>query len=69
MTHHEYLTYGARMTAKRGTDLPHARLNPAAVREIRENTKGLTAKQWAAKYGVHQRTIDKVRDYRSWVHV
>lgn len=69
MTRHEYRNGGALQSARRGTDLPHARLTPAVVREIRANRHGLTAKQWAAKLGVHIRTIDKVRDYKTWIHV
>ncbi len=56
-------------TAKRGTDLPHAKLTEDKVRAIRQNRHGWTAKQWAESLGLHQRTIDKVRDLRSWVHV
>lgn len=55
--------------AKRGTDLPHAKLTDDKVRAIRQNRHGWTAKQWAESLGLHQRTIDKVRDFRSWVHV
>ena len=69
MTRDEYLTGGSYMVAKRGNDLPQAKLNPEIVREIRLNKKGETAAQWAASLGVHQRTIDKVRDRRSWAHV
>lgn len=58
-----------RELAVRGEQLPQAKLNESIVRQIRENRRGLTAKQWAKQLGVHQRTIDKVRDYRSWRHV
>lgn len=63
-----YQLWGARATAKRGNQLPHARLTPEAVREIRENRQGLTAAQLAAQYGVHHRTIEKVRAYETWSH-
>lgn len=69
MTRFEYQQFGAMTIAKRGSDLPHAKLDEAKVRAIRENRHGLTAKQWAALLGVHQRTIDKVRDRRSWTHI
>lgn len=69
MTRHEYQLYGAKATALRGNDLPHAKLNPDLVRAIRINRNGWTAKQWADKLGLHVRTIDKVRDRRSWEHV
>lgn len=69
MTRHEYRQYGALMTARRGTDLPHARLDEDKVRAIRANRHGWTAWQWAQNLGVHVRTIDKVRDRRSWAHV
>jgi predicted DNA-binding protein (UPF0251 family) len=68
MTRDEYLSR-AHEFAPRGERLPHARLNAETVRAIRTNRRGLTARQWAEKLGVHQRTIDKVRDYRSWRHV
>lgn len=58
-----------RELAARGEQLPQAKLNEILVRQIRENRLGLTARQWAEQLGVHQRTIDKVRDYRSWRHV
>lgn len=69
MTRREYVNGGARLVCKRGTDLPHARLDPDKVRAIRANAEGWTSKQWAAHYGVHQRTIEAVRGYRNWVHV
>ena len=58
-----------RYNVKRGNDLPHAVLNPEIVRAIRKNVRGETAKQLAMKYGVHIRTIDKVRTFQTWVHV
>jgi hypothetical protein len=54
---------------KRGNDLPQAKLNPDLVRQIRINRYGWTAKQWADHLNLHHRTIDKVRDFRSWRHV
>lgn len=65
----DYLNGGAHITAKRGNDLPHAKLNPETVGAIRANRFGWTAKQWAAHLGLHIRTIDKVRDRKSWSHV
>lgn len=56
-------------TAKCGTELPHAKLDEEKVRAIRKNRNGWTAKRWAESLGVHIRTIDKVRDFRSWAHV
>ena len=69
MTRHEYRNGGALQSAMRGSDLPHARLTPAIVREIRANRQGMTAKQWADQIGVHHRTIEKVRSYETWIHV
>lgn len=69
MTRREYANGGAREVCPRGNDLPQAKLNPELVREIRINQHGWTAKQWANHLGLHQRTIDKVRGYRSWIHV
>ena len=69
MTRFEYQLWGARAMAKRGNDLPHARLDPEKVRAIRANVRGLTAQQLADVYGVHIRTIDKVRVRETWAHV
>lgn len=67
MTRDEYLNR-AHEFAPRGERLPHARLNDHLVREIRSN-RGMTAKQWAEKLGVHVRTITGAREYRTWRHV
>ena len=69
MNRYEYRNGGALQSARRGNDLPHARLTPELVREIRANRHGLTAKQWAAKLGTHLRTIEKVRHYETCIHV
>ncbi len=69
MTRNEYQLWGAKAIAKRGTDLPHARLDAEKVKTIRRNMRGETAKQLAEKFGVHIRTIDKVRDGKSWAGV
>jgi len=55
--------------APRGEQLGHARLDAETVRSIRANVYGWTARQWAQALGVHQRTIDGVRSYRTWRHV
>lgn len=68
MTRTEYLQR-AREIAPRGNRLPHARLTPDDVRAIRRNYHGRTARQLAAQYGVHHRTIEKVRAYETWGHV
>ncbi len=47
---------------------PHRRpkLTEDNVRAIRLNRTGRTAKQLAEQYGVHYRTIEKVRAYETW---
>lgn len=47
---------------------PHRRpkLTEDNVRAIRLNRTGRTAKQLADQYGVHYRTIEKVRAYETW---
>jgi len=55
--------------AARGNDLPHAKLNPDAVREIRSNPKGLNGRQLAEQYGVSEACIRKVLYRESWSHV
>lgn len=55
--------------ARRGRELPQSKLTEEVVRRIRENKDGLTANQGAERLGVHRRTIDGVRSYRTWRHV
>jgi hypothetical protein len=62
----EYLTRTHEF-ALRGEALPQARLNPDLVRQIRGS--GKTSKEWAEQLGVHIRTIDKVRAFKSWATV
>jgi len=69
MDRFEYRQYGALACAVRGDALPHARLTDDCVREIRANMRGKTAKQLAEQFGVHYRTIEKVRSYETWSHV
>lgn len=54
--------------AARGEGLPHAKLTERAVRAIRRNRSGWTIKQTAKIYGVHWRTIDKIRADCTWTH-
>jgi FixJ family two-component response regulator len=65
----DYQQWAAKARAKRGNELPQARLTPEAVRAIRRNVQGKTAAQLAQEYGVHFRTVEKVRAYESWTHV
>lgn len=69
MTRFEYALWGAKAVAVRGQALPHARLDPEKVRDIRANQSGLTAKQLAEKFNVHFRTIEKVRSNETWSHI
>ena len=64
----EYLRR-AREFALRGNRLPHAKLNPETVRAIRVNRHGWTAKKWAQHLGLHIRTVEGVRSFRTWKHV
>ena len=68
MNRNEYLSTLI-ITARRGLDLPQSKLNPDLVREIRINRHGMTARAQADRYGVHYRTIEKVRHYETWRHV
>jgi hypothetical protein len=66
---HEYLC-NTLYYAKRGNSLPHAKVNPEIVRKIRiDSEQGVTAKCQASEYGVHIRTIEAIRSYKTWVHV
>ena len=64
---YDHNTYYGRIEMSRplapalGNALPHARLDPDAVRAIRAAGYRKTAKQLADEYGVHYRTIEKVR--------
>lgn len=69
MTRSEYLNGGAYIVARRGAQIKHARLNPGLVRLIRANVNGETAKAWAARLGVHIRTIEGVNSCRTWSHI
>lgn len=53
--------------APRGNRLPHARLTPDLVREIRASNE--PHKRIADRLGVHYRTIEKVRQYETWRQV
>jgi len=62
----EYLEQ-AHYNALRGNELTHAKLNPALVREIRSSNE--PRKAIANRLGVHYRTIEKVRQWETWIHV
>lgn len=69
-----------RLYAKRGTELPWAKLNEKLVsiiraehaekeRQKRDLDVKHSARAMALRYGVHKNTIDKVLSYATWVHV
>lgn len=66
MSREEYLEQ-AHYNAPRGNELPHAKLNPSLVREIRSSNE--PRKSIASRLGVHYRTIEKVRQWETWIHV
>lgn len=68
MNRSEYLQRAVEF-ASRGESRPNARLTAEKVRAIRQNRNGKTARQLADIYGVHYRTIEKVRHYETWAHV
>ncbi|RLA56153.1 MAG: hypothetical protein DRR04_14260 [Gammaproteobacteria bacterium] len=68
MNRYEYLQR-AREFAARGCALKQSRLDANKVRYIRKNEGGMTARALASLFGVHYRTIEKVRHYETWVHV
>lgn len=78
-TRDQYLL-AASTFAKRGEELPHARLTPELVAEIRSARRqreklrkyideNLTNKALAKKLGVHIRTIEKAITNESWSHL
>ena len=68
ITRDEYLR-DATNYARRGQDLPQAKLCPDRVRWIRRNPEGLTANQMAARLAVHPSTVESVLSFRTWAHV
>lgn len=57
-------------TAKRGAQLPQAKLSDTKVRAIRiRSAMGVPRHRLANEYGVHIRTIDNVCTHATWVHV
>lgn len=69
MTRQEYRAGGARQSAKRGVELPHAKLTPETVAYVRSNPKGLPRWKLAEQLGVHIRTVEKAARYESWSHI
>lgn len=68
MSRHNYLQI-VHMMAKRGEALPHAKLTADDVRTIRAAGLSKTARQLAEEFGVHHRTVEKIRNYETWRHV
>ncbi len=64
----DYDLWGRRATCAKGESLPHAVLRVDDVRFIRAHAE-MTAKQLAAMFKCHYRTIEKVRSRESWAHV
>jgi hypothetical protein len=63
----EYLSGMAYAYARRGTELPHARLNPELVRAIRADER--PAATIARELSVHPNTVLRVRRFETWGHV
>lgn len=55
--------------AARGERIGVSKLTEDNVRYIRRNPEGKTARQLALDFGVHYRTIEKVRQFETWTHV
>jgi DNA-binding transcriptional regulator YiaG len=65
LTRAEWLSGGtAALYAKRGADLPQARLTPEQVRAIRASTE--PAQPVAQRYGVHENTVRAIRNRDRW---
>lgn len=68
-----------RLSVKRGSALPHAKLNETKVAEIlatierreaiKKELRTLTNTNLAKRYGVHNRTIDRISASETWGHV
>lgn len=66
--------------AKRGSELPHSKLDESKVAKIRRDyyrarklrallEKKYSAEGLAKQHGVHPRTIEKILSWETWVHV
>ena len=69
MKRFDYAQWGAKAAAARGEQLTHAKLTDANVRHIKDNRHGKTARQLGDEFGVHHRTIEKIRSGETWGHV
>lgn len=80
MDRREYRATGARLHARRGTELPQAKLDEETVKKIRrlharkqrlieQLNRKYSAAGLAASLGVHVRTVEKVLQRDSWFHV
>ena len=68
-----------KLKVKRGSQLPHAKLDEDKVREIlaiverrnalKHELATLTNAKIAAMYGVHVRTVDRVTAGENWTHI
>ena len=68
-----------RTKAKRGTELPHAKLNEKLIKKIRKVVsererlkvvlRSMTNSAIAKQYQVHVRTIDRITAGENWTHV
>lgn len=61
MTRAEYLERAHEFAHK-----SRAKLSPDDVKAIRANRSGMTAKGLAERFGVHYRTVEKIRDFETW---
>jgi hypothetical protein len=53
----------------RGIELPHAKLTPSVVADMRvRNLMGVSCKRMAAQYGVHVNTVQRAVNYTNWWH-
>jgi len=68
-----------RLHVKRGSELPHSKLNEKLIKKIRKTVaererlkvvlSGMTNAAIAKQYGVHVRTIDRITAGENWHHV
>jgi len=69
MNREDYRLFGAQACNKRGEQVHTAKMDAEKVRYVRRNPKGMTAKQLAAQFGVHYRTIEKIQYRETWENV
>lgn len=72
MRREEWLSVAV-MNAKRGNELPQAKLTPAQIRDIRGSwipySRTASARALAERHGICKRNVERILAGEIWVHV